>query len=605
MTILLDISLPRTLAEWVCEFRLAPAAGSRVEAWLFEGADARRRAERRLARAGIDARFFSAYKPLVFHFLEQVDTAGLRAVTVRYPVHAQAPARRFALEAYPLAEMLGDGVDVRLLPQDAHTTVPVYRVDLAWHDGRQRTDDVFAPNRLHADPLGATLLSPTAWVRRHHADGSVDDLPRECDAQALFRQAVDCIRSHAWPAEEPYFERLDLRVDLPGIHHAPPAETGWIDSHEALHEDLYFSAMEIFQQRSGRGPGDRRLQPGQIVPDVRRAAGRVRLRIAAVPYPALPPAEPADAEDDQAADLAGARSPLSPARIAQALAAVDGTPFFATTRQGRAVRGVYRAGRGPAVVVSGGQHANETSGIVGALRAAQVLAALPDAHFALIPLENPDGYALHRELRRQAPRHMHHAARYTALGDDLEYRDTAPWYEAAARRQAFALTNALLHVNLHGYPAHEWTRPCSGYLPRGFEMWTVPKGFFLIVRHHAGWADAARRLAEHICRRLAQRPELMAYNARQQAGYTAHAGDIGFEILHGTACLVAAVAADPARPAPPLTVVTEFPDETVYGDAFVLAHDTQAAAVLAAVEGLALLEPPRAVSATAPAAGDS
>jgi len=222
--------------------------------------------------------------------------------------------------------------------------------------------------------------------------------------------------------------------------------------------------------------------------------------------------------------------------------------------------------------------------VVGALRAAHQLAA-QGAHFAVIPLENPDGYALHRALRAHAPRHMHHAARYTAMGDDLEYRDAPPWYERKAREQGLALTGAQLHLNLHGYPAHEWTRPFSGYIPRGFEAWMLPKGFFLILRHHAGWGDRARALADHVCRHLAERPALMAFNARQLASYNAHASDLPFELLHGTACMISEV----NRPGPPLTLISEFPDETIHGDPFILAHDTQTATVLAAVEALGLI----------------
>jgi hypothetical protein len=34
----------------------------------------------------------------------------------------------------------------------------------------------------------------------------------------------------------------------------------------------------------------------------------------------------------------------------------------------------------------------------------------------------------------------------------------------------------------------------------------------------------------------------------------------------------------------PMTLITEYPDETIYGDAFRLAHSTQMATVLAAAE---------------------
>jgi len=147
------------------------------------------------------------------------------------------------------------------------------------------------------------------------------------------------------------------------------------------------------------------------------------------------------------------------------------------------------------------------------------------------------------------------------------------------------LSGATLHINLHGYPAHEWTRPMSGYIPRGFDLWTVPKGFFLIVRHHTGWGEKARRLLEQVCFALCEIPELMAFNESQRAAYRTHAGELGFEIIHGVACTIGEV----NRPGTPMTLITEYPDETVYGEPFRLAHDTQTATVLAAVEALKTL----------------
>ncbi|MER8977170.1 M14 family zinc carboxypeptidase [Mesorhizobium sp. M0800] len=73
--------------------------------------------------------------------------------------------------------------------------------------------------------------------------------------------------------------------------------------------------------------------------------------------------------------------------------------FEAHSRSGRTVGARYRQGSDRAVIISGGQHANETTGIVGALRAARRLAERPSAHFVISPLENPDGYQLHWRLR--------------------------------------------------------------------------------------------------------------------------------------------------------------------------------------------------------------
>lgn len=578
-TLLLERTLPRTLDAWVADFEQSRWRAARVEGWVFEGAAARRAAQQRLKAAGVHATLRSAYKPLLHHFLEEVDCDGLARVTVHYPVHPQAPARRFLLETYPLAGLLPD-CELEFLPGTDDLN---YRVALTWKDGRRQHATVFAPNRSHVGAAGGVLLSPTGWLRARSENGSGADIDeaRSTDYEQLLEQVLATIGQHPWPAGEPYFERLDIRVDLAGIEQALPVGHECLSSHEALHEDIYFSVLETFQRRSGRSPGDRRLQPGQIVPDVRTSETAPRLRISlrgfrpgadVMPIPAAPAAKEAPLEWLEAAPDA--------ARIECELDRLGGRPFGATSRQGRAVMGRYHAGRAAPVFISGGQHANETSGVVGALRAARALQAQGDAHFALVALENPDGYALQRELCAQQPCHMHHAARYSALGDDIEYREQAPLYEQAAREQALAMSGARLHVNLHGYPAHEWTRPLSGYVPQGFELWTIPKGFFLILRHHPGWQAQARALLEQVCTELAKVPGLVAYNARQMDLYRRHAGALPFEVIHGTACTQSEV----ARPgSAPVTLITEFPDETIYGEAFRFAHTVQMQAVLAAV----------------------
>ena len=229
------------------------------------------------------------------------------------------------------------------------------------------------------------------------------------------------------------------------------------------------------------------------------------------------------------------------------------------------------------MLLSGGQHANEISGVTGALRGALALAQQADSHFAYIPIENPDGYDLHQWYCRYAPEQMHHAARYTALGDDLAYRDHAPWHESALRKDAAAASGAQLHLSLHGYPAHEWTRPLSGYVPQGFDLWTIPKGFFLILRYQEGWQAEAEALADQVAQALLQVEGLPEYNRRQLALYQSHSGRQPFELRHGTPC---SMQIDNTGPTP-VSLITEFPDQTVVGDALVFAHTVQRAAVLA------------------------
>jgi hypothetical protein len=574
-TVLLETTVPRTLDTWLARFDQPEWRGASVEGWLFEGVAARRAAQQRLQAAGVQATLRSAYKPLVHFFLEEVDRSALAAVTVRYPVHPQASAGRFLLEAYPLAAMLpGCALEFEAGGADLH-----YQLALAWKDGRRQQLDVFAPNRIHIGPAGNVLLSPTGWlrVRSGTAPATALDAAQATEHEQVFERVLQAVNAHAWPQTEPYFQRLDIRVDLPGIEQPLPPLEECISTHEALHEDLYFALLESFQRRSGRAPGDRRLQPGQIVPDIRASAGVPRLRIAVRDFEPGPPATIASASAS-AEPLDLLTTAPDSARIAAEMERLGGERFGATSLQGRAVTGLYHRGPAAPVYISGGQHANETSGIVGALRAANALRQQGGAHFALVALENPDGYALQRELAAHHPGHMHHAARYSALGDDIEFREQQPWYERGARQHAIAVSGAQLHLNLHGYPAHEWTRPWSGYLPQGFELWTVPKGFFLILRHHPGWQAEARALVQQVCAELAKVPGLADFNARQLALYQRHAGSVPFEVIGGIACSVSEV----DRPGAPVTLITEFPDETIHGDAFRFAHTVQMRTVLAA-----------------------
>lgn len=583
MIALLDDRVPGTLDELLPRLERETAPGASVEAWLFEGVTRRRAAERRLGKRGIAAVLRSAYKPLVHFFLEEVDAGTLRRVTVRYPVHERAHPKRFLLEAYPLAALL-PGVETAFVEgQDRGH----YHVDFERRTGERDAVRVFAPNRVREDHLGAPVLAPSGWLRiTEPGTGDVRiDEPLVTEYETIFRRALDAVRAYDWGTTEPYFDRLVISAEIPDVDRPLPFGEECLSTCEALHEDLYFSVLEFFKRRAGRAVTDRTAQPGQVVPDIRQAASAPLVRVTLDspagdgPVPGAP-AEPAPADGGRGRRIDEADRPLELPEIMDETAALEGGPIAARSRRGRPVLGVYRPGRHPAIVVTAGQHANETTGVVGALRAASRLAEDPDASFAVIPLENPDGYALHRRLCAINPRHMHHAARYTALGDDLQSRSRAPWYEKAARIEAQRLSGARLHINLHGYPSHEWTRPLTGYLPRGFETWSIPKGFYVILRHHGEWAARVPALLDALTARLAMIPGLAELNRAQLAAYEAHTGERPAPILHGIPCQITE---DDEAPFP-LAIITEFPDETIYGELFVLAHAVQMETVLAAAE---------------------
>lgn len=567
MTLIFEQSFPRTLDVLVAEAQ----PGSFLEAWTFDDTGSRRAAEAALAAKGVRARIRSAYKPLVQAFREEISLDGVVALEVQYPVHPAAPANRFRLEAYPLAAMVGERPIRFVARADAEMR---YDVLLTRKDGGVQTLAVLAPNRLHEDFGGEQSLSPTGW-RRTSADAAGERL--ETDCEALFDRTMSALAAHAWGGREPYFEELTIRAVLPGSDERLPVGDEALSLAEALHEDFYFSLLEFFQKKSGRPLGDRGLKPGQIVPEILCGGPGLSVRVEMRPLSSDIPSGPEQG-------LETATASLSMTQIAAELEQFAGAEFTARTRSGRVVRARHVSGSDVPVMISGGQHANETSGVVGALRGAKLLAARDGAHFTISPLENPDGYALHQRLCRDNPRHMHHAARYTALGDDLEYRtpETAAdsLNEKEIRYAAQRLSGAQLHLNLHGYPSHEWTRPFSGYVPRNFALWTVPKGFFLVLRHQTGWEQPAEQLLDRVTRHLGGVPGLLAFNQRQIGLYEIHAGDTGFRIINGFPCLVSVN----DQQLTPVTLITEYPDETVYGDDFVAGHEAQTQTVLSAYE---------------------
>lgn len=544
--------------------------GQSFEAWSFDDAKSRREAENRLKKKGVSARIRSAYKPLLFTFLEEINLDGVDTIEVRYPVHANAPANRFRLEAYPLAALVGDAkIDFVARKDDAFH----YNVTLS-RNGKKETLKILAPNRVHTDIVGETNVSPTGWFR---LAGDTVGERLETDYERLFEAAIHAVANHGWGDEEPYFEELNIRVAHPAEDLPLSLGDEVVSLREALHEDFYFSLLEFFQKKSGRPLGDRGLKPGQIVPEIVKSEGEVSVRIEARTLTTA-------FLDGREQQIDTASEPVAAGQLAKLLEEIGGEAFEARSRSGRILAARYVTGSDAAVMISGGQHPNETTGIVGAIRAARKLAERRGAHFTISPLENPDGYALHQRLRVDNPRHMHHAARYTALGDDLEYRTPensgSHLNEKAIRFRAQEMSGASLHVNLHGYPSHEWTRPLSGYVPRNFAMWTLPKGFFLIIRHHADWERQAEALLDRVTRHLGAIPGLLDYNNRQIALYEIHAGETGFRIINGFPCLSSV----DDRHTVPMTLITEYPDETIYGNDFITGHTAQMETVLSAYD---------------------
>ncbi|MFL5135307.1 MAG: peptidase M14, partial [Microvirga sp.] len=202
MTTLLDERIPRTLDTLLREWARNDHRGVTLEAWLFEDEAARRAAEAVLSEVGVRARLRSAYKPLVHTFLEEIDTADLKRITVRYPVHEEADRLRFLSEAYPLAALL-DGIELLFEPGTADLT---YLVMLEYASGHVAEHAVFAPNRLRPNHLDEVDLTPTGWLKvtgRPHGAPDLDE-PLETEIEQVFHKVMAIVAAHDWPETEPY-----------------------------------------------------------------------------------------------------------------------------------------------------------------------------------------------------------------------------------------------------------------------------------------------------------------------------------------------------------------------------------------------------------------
>lgn len=576
--LLVSARYPTSLADLRETFARPAYCGARIELWTFDS-PARRAALREELRAlGIDAHVRSTYKPLVFAFLEEIDLTDADEVTIRYPVAPGVAEERFRLETYPLSDMVGDRA-FRLEPHPLRAAeTPRFRATLSRDGAILREHEVEAPN-IRREEDGEASLSPTGWVRvtAPGATAPTIDTRHETDLEKAYRTVMDAAGQLLPGDGGRFFNRLLVKVAAP-FHDLPlKVASEHVSTAEAMHEDIYFSTLEAFRRRLGMRRSDRRLSPGQIVPllSVNEDAVTVEIRTGAHerPIAGALPAEPAD--------LARAERWLTAPEIAAHLNRLGGAPVEARSRQGRPVLARHIEGKGPSLFISAGQHPNETTGPVGALRAAARLAKEGRANMVVAPMMNPDGLDLFARLCAEFPTHMNHAARYTAGGDDLEYSEGG--FEKEMYHLARARLGECLHLNLHGYPAHEWTRPFSGYLPKDFALWTVPKGFFLILRHKPGHAAAARRLLRAAAARLAAHPGIAALNRLQLERYARHVGDLPFEVTDG----VPHVVHEQEDAVFPVTLITEAPDETVHGEEFRLWQEAQMLTVLAAHETLA------------------
>lgn len=64
-------------------------------------------------------------------------------------------------------------------------------------------------------------------------------------------------------------------------------------------------------------------------------------------------------------------------------------------------------------------------------------------------------------------------------------------------------------------------REHSGYVPPRSGLWMIPKGFFLIMRHHPGRREQAESFIRKLAARVALVPGLKEFNQAHLASFAA------------------------------------------------------------------------------------
>jgi hypothetical protein len=167
----------------------------------------------------------------------------------------------------------------------------------------------------------------------------------------------------------------------------------------------------------------------------------------------------------------------------------------------------------PTLFMNGRQHANEVSATNYILKFAENIAKddklkkyLNKMNLVLHPMENPDGAELAYELQKITPFHSLHAGRYSSLGIDIGYQVGASkplLPEAKVRKKLYDKWLPDIHLNLHGYPSHEWVQQFSNYAPYLFRDYWIPKGWFAYYRSlslpiYTEWKKAGKDLRRFI-----------------------------------------------------------------------------------------------------------
>ena len=193
----------------------------------------------------------------------------------------------------------------------------------------------------------------------------------------------------------------------------------------------------------------------------------------------------------------------------------------------------------PSEIINTRHHANEVSGttamflLLKKLLSEKKYEGLADRmNLVMVPMENPDGAAIHYELQKEHPFWKFHVARFSAVGKEFsrEYfkKDTI-------HREAMAVTRLFyrylpdIFVDNHGVPSHEWEQQFSGYTSPSYKGFWLPRsllyGYFWYVTEEEYRSNYVlnKEMEDRIADKIAEDAEMTWWNRTWAAQFEKYA----------------------------------------------------------------------------------
>lgn len=489
---------------WVKENLESLSSAKEVVVFVSEPVRVRERLSQELSRYVANVKVLPVYKT-GFFWLEEVVKEEIPdsvvSLKIGFKVHNVGsrgrgfrdglldPAIRWLQEIYPIDELL----DIPLEFEGRWSNgTPRYVVE-----GYDSSGDVVYRNSLSVTvkerpylkrfpDKGSVLVTQGGVV----ADGVVKHtFPSKLERfwEIYERDVLPVLEGMVQENQEEVFSELVVSVSLREEEMLLPVRQERVSVLESLHEDIYFKTLDFFRLLGEERFGRALLSPGKILPEMKVIETGEAVRISLKKERTFEYSKSEDGFSVMSADE-------FLKRVHNEIIGPDELPLYlrflmslgikvfngGESEEGREIpvlvlstlEGVKSSLRKPTVLIKARHHANEVSSTNTALWLAylsvkdeEIKDIFERINVVLIPLENPDGAALHQKLNRENPGWSHHAARYNSRGYEFGYdyhkREKAKEAEVLARVYYRFLPDMI--IDDHGVPSHEWVQFLSGY----------------------------------------------------------------------------------------------------------------------------------------------